>query len=507
MTKALGYGLTVFTVAAGLAIAGGDISREDVVALKYGDIVYVRSWFSPTQDVVTKIGRKGANQQINFLSAFLVSSDSPMTQEGFEDGILFHSSADDAAPWNLNGSCIGGNHGASDVLIITSPVHRLTVADIGSTWRDEAGITFYVLDVPEPDEFLVLSENKATAPFWSFVRSIKGDKLVGVDKERTLPVTAVALTELRPSCRINSRACLLDGVVSFPDRIPVLCGYLDIVEDYDIISPIAVLESLKTNPGRKVDVVAKDLDAVVNNRIVYRFLPEGTCVVRHHSTALRDFNLGYMGFIQSAKLQKDRFDTHEYYIPKTLPFKVDEHPFNFRDLQDFSTPLERPCVFSLANGNIKDPANLPDRYIQFLGMKENGKIRRKIGYALGYSTMKGVTRSKLRSQNVDTPVWIDTSGKTCPQAIDAKIRTMIKTGTIFDCTAYRQYFDPSANPNATCVYGNDQRDSYVLYADYHQAWRRMSSNYPQVSSASALRLLKKLPRSPFSPATPSRPRG
>lgn len=492
MRRPLACFVTVFWLAAGMAAAEDEVGRENVVVMKYGDLVYVRSRLSSTQHVVNLIGLGSKSRRVRLLGAVVVPHDAPMTREGFEDGPLLHYSVNDTTPWNLNGTHIGGSRGASVVLRITAPAHGLSMADVGSAWRDDADVTFYVLNVLGADELLVISENTGTPPSWSFVQEIQGDRLLETETERTLPFTASSLIQLRPACRISKQECLLDGIISFPDTLPVTCGYLDIVEDLDIICPDAVLESAKKNPGKKVNALAEGLDAVVSSRIVHRFLPEGACVVLDHSTARRAFKLGHMGFVQSSALHKADFDTHEYYIPKTLPFRVDDRSFDFLNRQD-SSLIDRPCVFSKDNGNIADGLNLPDRYIQLLGTKTDGKITRKIGYALGYSLIEGITRPKLRSRNVLEPVRISASGMTCPRAIDTGMAEVVEAGTVFECTAYRQYFDATAGSGATCVYGHRQGDNYVLYADYHRSVEKDIVQLPESQVGKTIEIVEKTP--------------
>ncbi|MFA7158371.1 MAG: hypothetical protein WC299_03625 [Kiritimatiellia bacterium] len=469
MKTTIWHAIPVCLLAFGGVAENMEIKPESLGVLKQNDTLYVRSFFSPSQDVVIKVsGRFGYNGQVNFLGGFLVPRAAPMKPEALDQGLSFHQCGDDATPWCLNGTYIGGNHGASDVIEVTSKAHGLTVADLGSAWRDATNVTFYVLKIFSPDQVWVMSENKGKEPYWSFTRALKGPGLTRLEDGKTLAVESSKLVQLWPACRINRKEYLVDGKNPLAEGAPTNCAFLDIAEDYDIVCPDAVLEAVKKNPGKENDFVAPGLAAVVNNRIAYRFLPQGACVVKHHSAALRDFQLSYMGFIQSAPLKRGDFDTHEYFVPKTLPFKVGDQQFDFKAIQDFSFPLKAGCEFMAAKNNLEDPANPPDRFIQFLGNTEGGKTARKIGYALGYSLIEGITRPEIRAKNAKMPLWIWKTSKTYPHAIDDGMGKEVKAGTEFDCTAYRQYFDATANTNATCVYGHRQGDAYILYAHYHR---------------------------------------
>jgi len=65
-------------VLACLALAGAAVSfaeegasGQSVRVLKQGDTVFIRTSFSPTEDLVVRVG-KGTNRQLNFGSAFLI---------------------------------------------------------------------------------------------------------------------------------------------------------------------------------------------------------------------------------------------------------------------------------------------------------------------------------------------------------------------------------------------------------------------------------------------------
>ena len=87
-------------------------ARQPSVALrvvKHGDYVFVRSAFSSHHDLVVRVG-KGSNRQINFSNTRLVPVSAGMDVGKLNGGTLTHGNGDDATPWNINGTYIGGNH-------------------------------------------------------------------------------------------------------------------------------------------------------------------------------------------------------------------------------------------------------------------------------------------------------------------------------------------------------------------------------------------------------------
>jgi len=133
------------------------------------------------------------------------------------------------------------------------------------------------------------------------------------------------------------------------------CDHFDIVEEYDIINPASLLEDVIAHPGVQRGFTADHLQAVIRNHIVYRFYPNGANVIHFTAEALQPFNVGYMGFIQSAPLSKGAFTTHEYYIPKTIPFQQDGISYDFRSIQDYSFKLPHRCSSRLPTTTSKTP--------------------------------------------------------------------------------------------------------------------------------------------------------
>jgi len=386
-----------------------------IVVLQEGLIVYVRSTLSASEDLVIPLHIGPANGQIIFGNSFLVPAETPMDPARLAEAKWpFHAAFDDATPWLLNSTYIGANHGANDVIRITSPAHGFSKKDLGSAWKDSNGTSFYLLEIIDEDVVHLLSENSGVFPRWKFTRSIAGAELTNETTGHTFRAQASELVQLTPACRIRSRQFLADGK-PFKQGVPTPCENFEVVEEYDIIAPDSVLEAVKNAAGQKVDFVADDLGAVVNNRIVYHFQPEGACVIRHRATALRDFDLGLMGFIQSSPLHAGENSRLLSCIPKTLPFSAGGMDYDFRGLQDLSVPPAEPLIFSSEHGNVADAANLPDRFIQILREGE-----KQVGFVMGYSLLHGLTKPAVRAANTGSPLFIYTTRKTYPAAIDKK---------------------------------------------------------------------------------------
>ncbi len=466
------------------------IEPDRISVLKNGDEMLVRSAFSTGQDVVIKVG-KGINKQINFIQTRLVANSTELTESEFAKGTIIHNCMDDSTPWNLNGTYIGANHGCSDARELTCPNHGHTTADIGHAWQDGAGARFYIVRIVNPDKFWLLSENLGTNNIWRFTSPKVGATLTDKTRGLTLTFTNAAMVQLTPACRINKQTYLADGLAPVEDGKPISCRFLDIVEEYDIINPASLLDDIIRHPGVEPNFIAGHLAAVLRNQIVYRFYPQGCTVVDHRSKALQDFRLGYMGFIQSSKLNQDAFATYEYYIPKTKAFTQDGIAYNFKAIQDYTFKLPKPLNFTAQSGNTEYPDNLPERFIHFLGNRTEGKTIRRVGYALGYSLTQGMSRPAERAKNTNKAAMLYTSSKSYPSAIDDKAGNPIRAGTEFHCTAYRQYFNPSAQTKATCVYWHPEGSGLVVYVDYHQTVTHDLIKLPEKMTNRPIRVIEK----------------
>lgn len=479
------------------APAGGEgrsMSDTDQIlhVKKSGPSLVLRSRFAPGRDLALTIGL-GSNRQINFQQAFWLDAGVEPDLTEARHGTLLHGCGDDSAPWNINGTYIGANHGCSDVLEIEQPAHGCSDADLGGAWRDGAGNEFFLLSIPAPDTLWFLGANSGAGGLWQFNTKIAGAVLTNAAGDKTLAWKDCRRAQLRPACRIRRQDYLLNGRTPLPENQWTNCAFLEINEEYDIINPGALLDDIRAHPGRARDWTAPHLDAAIANRIIYRFYPGGATVVRHVSRALQEFRMGYMGFVQSSKLHQGQFDKHEYYIPKTRPFNLAGIAYDFQAIQDYSQKLPQSLHFGAADGNLADTNDPPSRFIQFLGSRAGGAAVRKFGYALGYSPINGLTRRGERARHAQTAITLYTSSKSYPHAVDRQFGQIVPAGTEFDCTAYRQYFDPAAFPNATCVYWHPDGGAIMLYIDYHRAASRDALRLPEFLTGKQLEVIEKTP--------------
>lgn len=420
--------MTMLLLAAALLSAsGGEAAPGNegrLRVLKQQDVLWIRSPFSPDKDLVLLMG-KGDNRQVNFDKVFIAPRTAgirPADVYNLIGSVQVSQNTDDSTPWHLNGTYIGANHGCSDARSLVSPKHGLSVRDLGSTWTDEAGTKFVLLRIPDADHVWVLSADPGPGPVWRFVGEVRGKILKRSADGATLPITSVEGAQLRPACRISRQQVLVDGTTPLSDDSPVECSSLEVVEDFDILSPASVVKDVLAHPGQERDFAGPELQAVVSNRIVYRFLPSGAVVIHHSAEAKQAFDLGYVGFIQAGVLTpRPAMEVHDFYIPKTSPFEQDGVRWDFESIQDYRRAPSQPLQFSPARQNVANPADLPDRFVHLLGRREGNRTTYDVGFAFGYSLIRGMTVPEVRSRNTGTAVTLYTSAKTYPRAADGKM--------------------------------------------------------------------------------------
>ncbi|MCF6174682.1 MAG: hypothetical protein L3J71_02825 [Victivallaceae bacterium] len=465
---------------------------EDKIAVqKNGDKVFIRSWFSPTQDVAITLNR-GVNRQINYYRTAIIPATTPLTKVNFTRKEIIHYCHDDTPPMKIISTYIGANHGCSDARELLIPSHGLTVKDIGTAWQDSRGDVYYPIKIVNDSKIWVLGEDKGKNGIWRFNRLIKAGDFSRQSDGKKLTIKKAVLAQMTPAARITKQQYLINGKAPLKDGNPVICDYLDIIEEYDIIAPDSLLGFIKKNPGKIPNFIGSALDALYTNKTTYQFQPLGACFIENQIIPKRDFPTYYATPVMSMPLSKlNNYKSYECYIPKTKPFKNAGTEYDFNAIQDFTVPIKFSLSFKAANKNI-DPLNPPNRFIQFLGQEENGNKVRKVGFAFGIVNDFGSGSSTERIKNVDEMCFIYRSYKTYPSILGPKAGTL-KAGVNFNSRAYRQYFNPEKYKNPTAVYWHRQNEGIRLYIDYHQAVSKDIIKLPVSFTGNNITIVEKSP--------------
>ncbi len=442
---------------------GAGSRPPELRVLKAGADVAVRSAFGPGFDVVLMMST-GFNCQVTFGPARLVAATSEFSLAATAGGWLLHGGADDAVLWQIHGTTLGGNRTLEAVVELDCPGHGFGPEDIGSEWTDAAGTPFHLVRVLDAVRLRFLSRDTGRNTAWAFTPSMEGRFLTGKTRAISLGHTGRRTAPWQPACRIVSQDYLADGQRALEDGLETRCGSLEIVDTHDLLNPAGLLEYVLRTRDPDPDPSNPDLPALLRNRIAYRLFPGGAVVIETEARALQSFTLDALSSLRAAPAAPVR----RYAIPKTRPGTNGTALLRFDRFQELPAGPTNALYFRADSGTVANPLDLPDRVIQRLGGYGPGAPAGEIGFAQGYSLVEGLTRPAARAAQCGTALIVQPDGAVELRALDASPGQPVAEGAEFRCLAYRQYFDPAAQPRAAAVYAHPQGGSFVVYAHYHR---------------------------------------
>ena len=461
---------------------------EQVTAYRKGNEYWVKSRFSADKDIIIHRFQCGGNNSPNE-AAYLVPGGTPIAD--YEKGERIHRNGDELPAFpTLSHGTLGGNHGSPFARQMLVPGHELDGSAIGRCLTDEAGTPFYVLKIVDQDTFLIHPES-ARFGFPKFKAFRNGAKLFWPDGGE-LKYQEAKVTQLWPGNRINAYRLLVDGKTPLPDQTEVACEFLDHALDYSVIMPDSLVDTIKNNPGRATDFLDQGLLLLFSVNTLLRYQGYGACTVDLTVRAENDFGglrcLGVMfGWGGGSIAQKE---TEEFYIPKLKPITTPPYgPGKVSYDCDFAAIYRMPkpmsVNYNISRSDCLNPEDLPDRFIRVVG---NG--RRELGIAIGYSLFEGCTAKE--SRGADRPIVYHLWGtkKMYPYCYRWE---NARKGESRRVLAYRQYFDPQREPEATAFYYHRQMASDVVYLDFHTSLENKAINLPQEYAGKKVAVLEQTP--------------
>lgn len=440
-----------------------DVSKDIMTVLVENDFLYIRTKFDNTRDLIQKVGvyfLDDKNNVINFQDTKLIDGGEVNDIAIFEAGELIHNCPDDAAPNNYNGSFIGGNHGCSDMRVVTSTGHGKTNEDVGSEWLDVSLNKFYIVKIVDVDTLWMLSENIGTAEIWDFITTINGDLThsSGATNTGTIIVGGVVGGQMFPSIKNQKKKIILDGTLIKTNG--VYSGEkLDLVEEYDIVNPSSVLNYLIGSVGNSNPLPLNNADAQVLNQLTYRFLPNSSCTILNGWLTKQEIDLFYTGFTQMAVLSAAINPKIKMYMPKSLPISDGTTTFDFRNIDTLTAPL---TALNFDPTKWETPLSPINRAIEYSATSGD---ELKIGFAHGVDSTKGVGIDANRVDLV-THAWsISTGRKSYPRAFDFTL-VNVPPNTWYNGVAFRHYFNPELLENANGFTYYEVGSNVVVNVDY-----------------------------------------
>lgn len=371
---------------------------------------------------------------------------------------------DDACPINFNGSYIGGNHGQSCVIAVVANTHGKTFADISSEWTDGDGRKWYLIKIVDVNTMWFVSENIGTATIYSFDLVISGSTLThstGAEHDGDITIGSSTVTQLRPSVANQTKKVFVDGQEVTANSTYHALEHIDIVDEYDIMNPSAVVQYLIDNKpvGGYISNPALNVgDAIAHYSILYRHLYDGTVLITSGFINYKDITLVYFGAVQSALPSPSSLGGSGYkYIPKALPRTIGANTYEFRTPRSMAIMADS---LDLTSSYWEVPSSPPDRTIDLIS---DGAGDYKAGFEMGYLP---VAYGSGRSARITNAWNIFTSKKSYPHLID--IGNPLTEDSCIDSVSFRKWFDISptnSEQTALCVIPGG-KEAYV-FIDYH----------------------------------------
>ena len=430
-----------------------------------GTDAYVRTAFSDSLDLVQQIkygtNDTWSNNVINphTVKTIAKSTAKDATITAFTSGTTLINQGDDAAPLNYNNTYIGANHGASVVHQVTASEHGKTYADVGSQWSN-GSLTYTIVRIVNANTLWLVSQNTGTTTWQFDVTTLASKTLThasGATNTASIAVTADTITQLLSAVNNHTKKIVADGYRELSASGVYDVGYVEFIDNYDIMQPNAILSYLQSKVGTtteqklNVDSIASDVQVSVT----YRIALNGSMTINTQLYKKGNINFRFAGLVQANPPSFSGKKLIEY-APKMKAVTVNG---TFYDLTATIDATSNTAVINLLKADWLDLTNPPDRMLQLV---RNGTTN-EFGQVLGYSLVRGDTKPSIRQNTTDAGFFNNpTTKKMYPRALVTNLDTVI------NAIAYRSVFNSAVLPQATVfTWYQDNNDIYVVL-DMHQ---------------------------------------
>lgn len=441
-----------------------------------GNRLAVQTPFSKTHNLLQIFSNIGggyryANNPVEFHLAALQRTEQT---DIWHPDVLLAYATDEAAPVWINGGDIGGNHGCECVVEVTA-AHDKTCADIGSLWKDDAGLDWTLLRVVDGERLWFLSENTgASKTEYAFASAVSGKLTYASCGAHPSPV--VPERQQGGRALTSSNRHLRTDVFYVRDgrRLPytgdVTCDSAEIVEEYEIVNPATVAEALRRRrPADGYD--APQTLAVGEGMFLYRM----TLRIAGDGTVLCDFDHRLLQEVRWSSLlgimYQVRCDTENggvwRYIPKLLPLTEDGVTY------DFSAPYNTsgepfPKRAPMLRSRWLDPESPPDRQICFIRARGGTHFEDAdciAAFAGGYLPLYDGA-PEVRRRNIGAAGTIVGSRKTYPTFLGSEPGEQPERRSFTSArgVGFRKFFLPESRTHSW--YTIPCGETEYLYADF-----------------------------------------
>lgn len=399
---------------------------------KSGNLVYIRTDFNTTYDLVRTINLYGSSNGGSLLTSSILIGKSESISA---PGTVFHLINDSIPPFQINTkesgySNLGGNHG-TPVLEPTAPAHGKTSADLGSKWTDGNGWNWYLVEIVNSDKLRFVFEPKNVNGF-DIIRLGAASPLMhlsGASNTANIIFTIGAndIYEFKPCINSAVVKLYIDGKEITADGTYV-GDSVKIVDTHNVVDP--------TQPNLTAPYSPQYNGTLVNNSIEYTFHPNHVITVDNPADWRKNTSVRNQGLIQPQCLTKGSYSTLMVYAMNLNAMSGNNFKSGF-DLTALSTTLIP------TSADFTESTKAVQQMSQLLFSGSNPVI----GGGFGYNPLVGLGKQSELLQNSSHFELRGDTKKCYPRGFTRASGTNILRGI-----GYFAYWDATINPKLSADY-------------------------------------------------------
>ena len=318
--------------------------------------IYLRTPYTNNHDIIHYMS-KYDSENGTFRMWYLYKIPHTNAAHDFTTGRIAHKiTEDDVPPVNIGGTFIGGGHGCDAVRAVNCASHGKTEADIGSIWLSANGQQYVIVKIADANTLWVIYNCYGTTSvkniFYNIPITSPMTHVSGATNSGNIVFNETPTNMMLTPCVANY------SVNVFGDKGEIVGDYLGevkslrIVEQYDIISPVDVVNYLVDNVGHNTNesYYNDNIGKWLTCNLVYEFNCENSACAITASYIVRTAINGYMMGTQcaaissSGKLNATVFDTKDHQNIFDMP--AETISWNVGLWKDENVPASRVCIYN-----------------------------------------------------------------------------------------------------------------------------------------------------------------
>lgn len=373
---------------------------------------------------------------------------------------------DDVPPVSFGGTFIGGGHGCDALRIVNCPSHGKTEADIGSVWLSANGQKYIIAKIVDADTLWIIYNCYGTASVKNIFYKIEVTSPLthvnGAANTEDITFTETPVNGMLSPCTANYAVKVLDGDSEIIGDYQGVVSSLRIIEQYDIISPVAVVNHLVDNVGKNTNESYHDasIGKWLTCNLVYEFSGENSACAITTSYIARTALNGYIMGTQcaaisaSGKLNATVFDTKDYQTIFDMP--AETISWKAETWSDANIPASRVCIY-----NPSETRSMCIGYEQLSTAKDS--VRKDKG---GY-------------------IWTSPAHKMYPVIASGDF----VSGDVIQAVCYRIPFEHES-VDVYKMYFYKLQDTYYVFVDFYGAYGGMVEMPTKIPDGSVVEVVK-----------------